>query len=67
MKIQTVTKTMLADLQTPVSIYLKIRDLYPESVLLESSDYHGAESSYSFIGLCPIARFLVQNGQITEI
>lgn len=57
---------MLADLQTPVSIYLKIRDLYPESVLLESSDYHGAESSYSFIGICPIARFIVQDNSIME-
>ncbi|MCL1943359.1 MAG: anthranilate synthase component I family protein [Candidatus Azobacteroides sp.] len=66
MKIKTTAKTMLADLQTPVGIYLKIRDLYPESVLLESSDYHGAESSYSFIGVRPIARFLVQKSTITE-
>ena len=33
----------LADMQTPVGLYLKVRDMYPESVLLESSDFHGGE------------------------
>ncbi len=59
-------KTMLADTITPVSIYLKIRDLYPNAVLLESSDYHGSENSYSFIGLQPIAGFIVDDGIIIE-
>ena len=63
---KTESVTLLADLQTPVSIYLKIRDLFPESVLLESSDFHGGENSYSFIGLNPIARFQIQNGIITK-
>jgi anthranilate synthase component 1 len=62
--INTFSKTILADLQSPVSIYLKIRDIYPESVLLESSDFHGNENSLSFIGLNPMARFEVQNGTI---
>jgi anthranilate synthase component 1 len=57
---------VLGDLQTPVGIYLKMRDLYPESVLLESSDFHGGENSYSFIGLKPIARFCLDKGMITE-
>lgn len=64
--IRTYTKKLLADLHTPVSIYLKIRDIYPESVLLESSDYHGGENSYSFIGLRAAARFKVENGTISE-
>ena len=64
MIIQTQTKTVLADVQTPVSIYLKIRDVYPESALLESSDFHGNENSFSMIGLNPMARFEVNNGQI---
>lgn len=59
-------KTLLADLQTPVGLYLKIRDVYPESALLESSDYHGGEDSYSFIGLDPIARFKVEDKKITK-
>ena len=63
---KTESITLLADLQTPVGIYLKIRDLFPESVLLESSDFHGGENSYSFIGLEPIARFQVQKGIITR-
>jgi anthranilate synthase component I len=60
------TKKMLADLQTPVGIYLKIRDLYTKSVLLESSDYHGVENSYSYIGFCPIGGISVNNFVITE-
>ncbi|MDR1683189.1 MAG: anthranilate synthase component I family protein [Candidatus Symbiothrix sp.] len=62
--INTKSKTILADLQTPVSIYLKVRDVYPESALLESSDFHGNENSVSFIGLNPIARFEANKGDI---
>ena len=63
-KIKTNFKTILADLQTPVSIYLKVRDAYPESVLLESSDFHGNENSISFIGIDPVAHFKVDKGLI---
>jgi len=66
MKIYSNSKTVLADVQTPVSIYLKIRDVYPESVLLESSDFHGNENSISFIGLNPLARFEANSGMIKE-
>jgi anthranilate synthase component 1 len=66
MNIIVKSKKMLADLQTPVGIYLKIRDLYPKSVLLESSDYHGGENSFSYIGFCPIGGFSVNNFIITE-
>lgn len=64
-KIQVHTKKLLADLETPVGIYLKVRDIYPESALLESSDYHASENSFSFIGIDPIARFKVEQDQIT--
>jgi anthranilate synthase component 1 len=60
------SKTMLADLQTPVGIYLKIRDLYTNSVLLESSDYHGVENSYSYIGFCPMGGISVNRFLIKE-
>ncbi len=56
------TRKILADIITPVSIYLKIRDIYPNSLLLESSDYHGKENSYSFICMDPIAEFQVNKG-----
>lgn len=64
-KINVKTKKLLADLQTPVSIYLKVRDVYTESALLESSDFHGGEDSYSFIGIDPIAKFKVEDRAIT--
>jgi anthranilate synthase component 1 len=62
--INTKSKTVLADVQTPVSIYLKVRDVFSESALLESSDFHGNENSVSFIGLNPMARFEVKNRNI---
>jgi anthranilate synthase component 1 len=62
--IKTKSKTMLADTFTPVSIYLKIRDVFPKSVLLESTDFHHLENCYSFICANPIADFTVKNGTI---
>jgi anthranilate synthase component I len=64
--IKTTNRKMLADLMTPVSIYLRIRDIYPNSLLLESSDYHGNENSYSFICMKPIAGFEADGKFITE-
>jgi anthranilate synthase component 1 len=55
---------MLADTITPVSIFLKIRDKFANSILLESSDYHSNENSYSYICCNPVARFEVSKGQI---
>lgn len=61
---QTSYRVLPADLQTPVGIYLKVRDLYPQSVLLESSDYHTTQNSFSFIGVEPIASFTLSRGHI---
>ncbi len=61
---QTRYRVLPADLQTPVGIYLKVRDLYPQSVLLESSDYHTTQNSFSFIGVEPIASFTLSGGHI---
>lgn len=58
-------KRMLADIITPVSIYLRIRDRYLNSILLESSDYHGNENSFSYIAFDPVARFSYEGGQLT--
>ncbi|MEI6275845.1 MAG: anthranilate synthase component I family protein [Prolixibacteraceae bacterium] len=60
------SKKVLGDLHTPVSIYLKVRDVYPESVLLESSDFHASENSLSFIALRPIARVGINGGICTS-
>ena len=62
---QTTHKQVLGDLHTPVSIYLKVRDIYPESALLESSDFHGNENSLSYIALCPLASIGINNGEST--
>src|SRR5664279_5338766 len=65
-KIKTTSRKLLADIITPVSIYLRIRDIYPNSLLLESSDYHGNENSFSFICMKPIAGFETDKGLVTE-
>lgn len=61
----TAYKTLLGDLHTPVTTYLKVRDLFPQSVLMESSDYHGVENNRSFIGLNPIASISISHGKAT--
>lgn len=53
-------------MQTPVGIYMKIRDLYTNSVLLESADYHGNENSFSYIGFDAIGGISVNRFLITE-
>ncbi len=64
-KLAVTGKKMVADIHTPVSIYLKIRDKYPNSILLESADYHSQDNSFSFICFNPIAQFVVQNEKIS--
>lgn len=59
-------KKILADTITPVSIYLKIRDKFPNSILLESSDYHANNNSFSYICFNPIASIQVHNQTIIE-
>ena len=61
-KYTTNARKRLADLHTPVSVYMKLRDLYPQSALMESSDYHSGENSRSFIGIAPIASVAVEHG-----
>jgi anthranilate synthase component 1 len=63
-KLTTHSKKLLADTLTPVNIYLKLRDVYAGSILLESSDYHGHENSLSFICCDPIASFQALNDTV---
>lgn len=58
----TASHNILADLYTPVGVYMKVRDIFPQSALMESSDYHGGENSRSFIGLNPIASVAINHG-----
>ena len=63
---KTYHKKILADTVTPVSVYLKIRDRFPNSILLESSDYHANNNSFSYICCNPIASIKVENEIITK-
>ncbi len=65
-QLETHYKKILADTITPVSVYLKIRDRFPNSILLESSDYHANDNSFSYICSNPIAYIKVENETITQ-
>jgi anthranilate synthase component 1 len=60
----TKCRRVLGDLVTPVALYMRLRDLYPQSMLMESSDYHGNENAKSFIGIHPMASIQVSHGRI---
>jgi len=64
-KFHTYSKKLLADTLTPVNIYLKLRDVFAGSILLESSDYHSHENSLSFICCQPIASFEVAQSTVS--
>ncbi|HEX4957247.1 MAG TPA: anthranilate synthase component I family protein [Lacibacter sp.] len=54
-ELQTRCKQMLADVYTPVGIYMRLRDRFRDTILLESTDHHAAENSWSFICVNAIA------------
>ncbi|PCH74957.1 MAG: anthranilate synthase component I [Flavobacteriaceae bacterium] len=62
LKYTTIVKSQLSDTITPVSLYTKIRDKFANTLLLESSDYHSKEESYSFICIEPLLTLKVENG-----
>ena len=64
LNVNAYSKKILSDTLTPVSIYLKIRDTFPNSFLLESADSHCAENSMSFICFNPVRSYTVQNNTI---
>lgn len=60
-EINTTCKKILADVFTPVGIYLRLRDRYRDTILLESTDHHSAENSWSFIGVNAIGGIEITN------
>lgn len=62
--VKTRYQKMLADLYTPVSIYLRIRDKFPGSLLLESADNNARENSFSYIAINPIAGIEINRNQL---
>jgi anthranilate synthase component 1 len=65
-KINTTYKKLLADTTTPVSIYLRLRDVFQNSLLLESSDYHSRENSTSYVCCDPIGGLTLNDGQLNK-
>ena len=63
-KLNTVKKNIIVDTITPVSIYLKLRDNYSNTILLESSDYSAKDNSYAYICCNPIAKFYVKKNTL---
>ena len=65
-RLKTDYQKLLADTLTPVSVYLKIRDRFAQSILLESSDYHANDNSFSYICCQPIAWIKIEGDQVEE-
>ncbi len=65
--LRTESKRMLADVYTPVSIYLRLRDRFRDTILLESTDAHVAENSYSFICINAIGGIEVRDSKTIEL
>ncbi len=65
-KLNTKSKKLLADTITPVSVYLRLRDKFSNSLLLESSDYRANDNTFSYICCNPIASIKVENEKITQ-
>ena len=65
--IKTTVKSGLADLFTPIGIYLRLRDQFRDTILLESAGNHGEENSFSFIGINAIAGIEIRNYEEAEL
>jgi anthranilate synthase component I len=65
-QIQTTAKKLLADVYTPVGIYLRLRDRFRDTILLESADSHAGENSYSIIGINAIAGIEIRTKEVIE-
>lgn len=65
--INTTCRKLLADIHTPVGIYLRIRDRFRDTILLESADHHAADNSFSFIGVNAIAGIELTNFKTVEL
>ena len=62
---KTIFKTKIADTVTPVGLYLRFRDTYANTLLLESSDYHSKEESFSFIAIEPVVSIIAENHHLS--
>ena len=61
LKIQTTSKSLMGDLHTPMGIYLKLRDQFRDTILLESADHNVNNNSFSYIAINAIAGVEIKN------
>jgi len=66
-EIKTTCKKMLSDVYTPVGIYLRLRDRFRDTILLESADSRAAENSFSIIGINAVAGIEISNFKSLEL
>lgn len=66
-QVQTKRQKLLADTLTPIGVFLRIRNTFKNSVILESADYHGREHGFSHIAFDPVARFTLNNSKVTQV
>jgi anthranilate synthase component 1 len=65
-ELKTIVKPLLADLYTPVGVYLRLRDRFRDTILLESTDHHAADNSFSFIGVQAIGGIEISHSRSME-
>jgi anthranilate synthase component I len=65
-EITTTSKKILADVYTPVGIYLRLRDRFRDTILLESTDFHAGENSYTYIAINAIAGIEISSMSVME-
>ncbi len=65
-RLHTTYKKILSDIYTPVGIYLRIRDRFRDTVLLESTDFHAADNSFSYIGINAIGGVEITDAEQME-
>ena len=63
-KYKSIHKKIIVDTMTPVSIYLKLRDQFSNTILLESSDYIAKDNSYAYICCNPISKFYIKKNTL---
>ena len=66
-KIKTTVKSTLSDLFTPIGIYVRLRDQFRDTILLESAGNQNSENSFSFIAVNAIAGIEIRNFVEAEI
>lgn len=66
-QLKTTVKSTLSDLFTPIGIYLRLRDQFRDTILLESAGNQNSNNNFSFIAVNAIAGIEIRNYQEAHI